>query len=99
MGNVSGSRTHDGDIDHIDVDISIRRIAVVIRAVLGVLLGFFDLALLNDLFAFDHAAAAVLAAVLAFLTAGAAARAALVVFDLRTGDLLFRLLLGAETDA
>ena len=92
-------RMADRNVDHVDMNISVRGITVMIRAIFHVFFRLFDLALLHDLFALDHTAAAILAAVLAFLAAGATARAALVVFDLRAGDLLFRLLLGPESDA
>ena len=90
-GTAAGARHADGNIDHVDADIGVRGIPVAVGTGVRVALGLFDLALLNDLLALDHAAAAVGAVVLAFLTRHAAARTEFIVFDLRAGDLLLGL--------
>ena len=92
-------RVDDRNIDHIDADIGIGRISVVIGACLRVILRLLDLTLLDNFLVFDHAAAAVWAVVPAFLAPGAASRTAFIVFDLRAGDLFLGLLPRSEPGA
>ena len=92
----AGARHADGDIHHVDPDVGVRGIAVAVGTGVRVAFGLFDLAFLDHFLALDHAAAAVGAVVLAFFARHAAARAELVILDLRAGDLLLGLRFGAE---
>ena len=78
------------------MNVCVRRVAVSVGALLGVLLGLLDLAFFDDFFALDHAPTAILAAVLAFLAGHAAAGAVVVVYDLGADDLFLGGLVGAE---
>ena len=78
-------------IDHVDVDKGVGRAPVAVSAGLAVLLRLLQVLLLHDLLALDHGVPAVRALVLALHAAGAAARAVLVVLDLRADDLFLRL--------
>ena len=80
----------DRYIDHIDADIGISGISVAVSAVRRISLRLFDLAFLNDFFILDHASSAVRTAVFSFLSRSAAARTVIIIFDLRSDDLLFR---------
>ena len=79
--------------------VSVRRVSVSVSTLLGVLFGIFDLLLLYYFFALDHAPAAILTVVMAFLTGHAAAWAIVVVNDLGTDDLFLCLLVGSEAQA
>ena len=79
------------------MDICVRGISIPVGALLGIFLRFLDLALFHDFLALDHASAAVLAGILPLFTGGTAARAVIVVDDLRADDLFLGLLVGSET--
>ena len=79
------------------MNICVRRISVSVGALLGVFLGFLDLALFYHFFALDHTPSAVLAGVFSLFTGHAAAGAIVVVNDFGTDDLFLCLLIGAET--
>ena len=81
------------------MDVSIRRISVSVGASLGVLLGLFDVFLLYDFLALDHAPSAVLAGVFSFFTRHATAGTVVVVSDLGADDLFLCLLIGSESES
>ena len=68
------------------MDVGVRRIAVAVRAVLGIPFRLLDLALFHNFLFLDHAASAVLTVVQSFLARGAAAGTVVVILDLRPGD-------------
>ena len=76
-------------IDHVHKDEGVGIVPVSVGAGLSVFLRLDQILLLNDFFAFDHAASAVRAFVLALHSAGAAAGTGLIVHDLGADDLLF----------
>ena len=78
MAASARTRMAHRNVDDIDMNIGVRRIAVAVGAVFRVFFGLFDLALLNDFLALDHTAAAVRAVVLALFPGGAASRTGLV---------------------
>ena len=63
-------------------------VSVSVGTCFAVVLRFFQILFLNDLFAFDHTASAVGTGVPALLTSGPAAGAGLIVLDFGAGDFL-----------
>ena len=83
----AAGRVSDRHIDHIHMNVGVWMVSVSVSAGSGVTLRFFQILFLNNLLAFDHAASAVGTVVLALFTAGSAAGAVFIVFNLCTGNL------------
>ena len=81
-------RPAGGGAEHIYKDIGIGGTAIVVSTVCSVFLRIFQVLFLHDLPAFDHAAAAVRAVILALLAGGAAAGAVIKILDFGADDLL-----------
>ena len=90
-------RTSHGYVDNVYADVSVAGVSVPVGTLLGVLLRILEVLLFYDLFALDHAASAVLAAVLAFLAGHAAAGAVVIVLDLGADDLFLSALVGTKS--